>query len=61
MAQTGGRKMSTYKIPSGCPFNHGVTCLDIESTKLICAKCGWNPSVDAERKAKRREEMKQKK
>jgi hypothetical protein len=39
-----------------CKFHQqqlGVMC----SNKLQCARCGWNPDVDAARKKKTRERM----
>lgn len=36
-----------------CPFNIGVVC-----DEKKCERCGWNPIVDGNRKAKKREENK---
>lgn len=38
-----------------CKFNEGVSCRNLTEAKCGC--CGWNPKIEAERKAKIRKPL----
>lgn len=52
MNATKARGKTSRGITWKCTFNREVDC-----DKLKCTKCGWNPAVESERKAKIRKEM----
>ena len=41
-------KMLYKKIPFACLYNKGVECLE----QANCERCGWNPEIEAIRKAR---------
>lgn len=43
------KKTAESMTVHACPFSSGLICGDTESK---CASCGWNPAVDAKRKAR---------
>ena len=45
--------MMPRKVDGRCIYNPNILCVS-----AVCKRCGWNPDVEAERKARIREKLK---